>query len=87
MDVDHDACRKVHLDVKKIESIARRLSKAAHEAELLGITVFGGSGTGSLRIHDDPRNNALILAQLNGVFDGGDGGYHEDDEGFLRGES
>ena len=35
-------------DIKKIKSIARRLSKAAEEASLLNIKVFGGSGGSSI---------------------------------------
>ena len=88
MYVNEDECEAAGLDPKKVESIARRLSAAGREADKLGITIFGGSSSGSLRIHDKkgPQERALILADIDGYFDGGDGGYKEDDEGLLRGE-
>lgn len=85
MYINHKACEKVGLNIKKVQSIARRISKAAKEAEELGIDIFGGSGTGSLRFDDNGERN-LIIGYIDGVFDGGDGGSMEDDEGFLRGE-
>jgi len=81
-------CEKAGLDIKKVESIARRLSKAAKEASDIGVHIFGGSGSGSLRFDDrnDNGRNLIIADCLLGMFDGGDGAAMEDDEGFLRGE-
>lgn len=75
-DIDEELCKKFSLDPKKVASIARRISKAALEAEALGLEVFGGSGTGSLRYYaaevKGPGHNDV--ASLDGCFDGGDGG-------------
>lgn len=80
----------VGLDEKKIASIARRISKAAIEAREMGITIFGGSGSGTLRYfgYNDTRKGEgnLIVAYLEGAFDGGDGATYEDDDGLQRGE-
>lgn len=63
------------LDRKKVASIARRISKAAREASALGLTVFGGSGSGSLRYSDSGSSGVqTVVAFLDGNFDGGDGG-------------
>ena len=85
MYVNEAECEKAELNIKKVESIARRLSRAANEAVSLGLTVFGGSGSGSLRFYDGSGKD-LVVATLDGIFDGGDGATREDDEGLLRGE-
>lgn len=87
--VNEDECRKAGLDIKKVASIARRISKAAREAEEIGIIIFGGSGSGSLRFNDKPdelEGRPLVLAYLDGCIDGGDGACWEDDDGLMRGE-
>lgn len=70
------------LDVKRI---AKGLSRYAKEAHKLGIQVFGGSGCGSLRFDDGGSGN-LILADLDGDFNGGHGACDESGDGLLRGE-
>lgn len=72
MYVDKGKCQEFGLDVKRVESIARRLSKAGAEARKMGLTVFGGSGTGALRTAGGGYQNNV--AYLDGHFDGGDGG-------------
>ena len=79
-------CEAAGVDPAKVESIARRLSKAAREAQAMGLTVFGGSGTGSLRFCDSDEKGNLVVADLDGVFDGGDGAADRDGAGLLRGE-
>ena len=70
--VDTDKCIEFGFDPKRVESIARRISKAATEAREMGIVVFGGAGTGVLRkMGGGCQNN---VADLDGRFDGGDGG-------------
>lgn len=86
-----EECERAGLDPRKVASIARRLSAAAKDAKALGLTIFGGSGMGSLRWHDpyenDPRKGPLVVAHLaGGNFDGGDGAEHPDDFGLMRGE-
>lgn len=76
------AVEKLGLDIKKVESLVRRMNKVNKEAKKMGLTIFGGSSNGSLRGGHD-----MIVAELSGGnFDGGDGATQEDDEGLLRGE-
>jgi hypothetical protein len=76
MFVDVELCEKHGIDPKAVRSIARRISKAAKEADALGITVFGGSGSGSLRLRGAEKQGPgeSEVAWLEGDFDGGDGG-------------
>lgn len=83
--INEDECIFARLDIKKVQSIARRISTAAKEAETMGIHIFGGSGKGTLRFRDG-GDRALIVAHIDGGFDGGDGGCVEDNDGYLRGE-
>lgn len=93
MFVYEEECVAAGLDPKKVASIARRLDRAAKDATALGLTVFGGSGSGSLRcsgsalgyqagVHCGP----LIVADLDGSWDGGDGGFGPGPDGLQRGE-
>jgi len=87
--VNDNECIKAGLDPDEVERIAKGLSRYGRQAKKLGLTIFGGSGSGTLRIHDDPydmNGRALIVASVNGDIDGGDGACGEDDEGLLRGE-
>lgn len=82
-------CDAAGIDPDKIRSIARRLSSAGRDARALGVTIFGGSGSGTLRIHQNPGDStvgALVLADLDGQYDGGDGGCVARADGLLRGE-
>jgi hypothetical protein len=86
MYVCNDAeCQAAGLDPAEVARITRGLSRYAKQAQALGLCVFGGSGSGSLRKDDHPRG-ALVLASLDGVFDGGDGACAPDDDGLMRGE-
>jgi len=81
-----DECEAAGLDHKEIQRIADGLSRYARQAEKLGLTIFGGSGSGSLRFRDDPDKGALIVAWLDGMFDGGDGAEVDHNDGLSRGE-
>lgn len=72
-------------DPAQVRRIATGLSRYAKEAHQLGLTVFGGAGSGQLRFNDG-GNGGLVVAELDGLFDGGDGASYEDDDGLLRGE-
>jgi hypothetical protein len=72
VDVNIDRCIALRLDPRRVASIARRLSRAARDAQVLGLTVFGASGTGVLRRVG--QGSQSDVAQLDGNFDGGDGG-------------
>ncbi|MEI8659349.1 hypothetical protein [Vibrio sp. Hal054] len=81
----YDECVAAGLDPKEVKRIANGLSRYAKQAEELGITVFSGTGTGSLRFNDG-GNGKLIIAELDGDYDGGDGADSEDANGLRRGE-
>jgi hypothetical protein len=79
-------CEAAGIDIADVERIAKGISRYAKEAKKYGICVFSGSGDGTLRFNDG-GNGSLILADLDGDFDGGDGATKEDDEdGLMRGE-
>jgi|TARA_B100000929_G_C15453411_1_gene401963 hypothetical protein len=86
MYVNDAECEAAGLDPREVERIAKGLSKYAKQAEALGIQVFGGTGSGSLRFNDG-GSGKLIVAHLAGDFDGGDGGSGPSGDGLERGET
>lgn len=74
------------ISVSKVRKIAALINEAGKLASQSGITIFGGSGTGTLRKPRGAEDRLFILADLEGNFDGGDGACFRDTEGFLRGE-
>lgn len=95
MVVYEEECAAAGLDPKKVASIARRLDRAAKDAKALGLTVFGGTGSGTLRRSNSALGNRsgghvhcgpLIVANMDGSWDGGDGGFGPGPDGFQRGE-
>lgn len=84
--INEAECKAAGVDQKEVARIARGLSKYGKQAAALGLCVFGGSGSGSLRKSDYPRRE-LVLAGLDGVFDGGDGACNDHEDGLMRGES
>jgi hypothetical protein len=84
---DDDQLKDAGLDRKKVESIARRLSKLGREMESMGLSIYGASGSGNL-IHesrpthiDNPLQPLVqtedfgsVIAELDGTWqwDGGD---------------
>lgn len=76
---DEERCAERGLDAREVEAIARRISNAVRDARRLGLVVFGGSGNGSLRVHDDRIGSQGVVARLEplGSYDGGDGGDFE----------
>jgi hypothetical protein len=79
-------CEAAGIDTKKVESLARRFAALAKESHALGVYVFGGSGSGTIRpIRHNER--PLILASITSSgFDGGDGATRTDEDGLLHGE-
>ncbi|WP_370601902.1 hypothetical protein [Pseudomonas nitroreducens] len=87
MQVNVRECEAAGLDPKAVRRIAAGLSRYAREASALGLEIFGGSGTGELRTEADARRAGLVLARLDGEFNGGDGASEFGEDGLLRGES
>jgi hypothetical protein len=88
MSANFDECEAAGLDFKTVDRIAKRLERAGRDAAKLGLTVFGGAGSGSLRIRPDPLGPQLIIADINGgSWDGGDGAERYGDDGLKWGES
>ncbi|MBN9459002.1 MAG: hypothetical protein J0I54_20410 [Bosea sp.] len=84
---NEDECRAMGLDVKAVDRIARRINRAMKDANRLGLILFGGAGSGSLRGDADERGRRLIVADFDGTnWDGGDGGGGQCEDGLLRGE-
>lgn len=53
--VNKRACDDFGLDYKKVQSVARRIEKAAKEADEMGLTVMGtGAGGGVLSLQGVP---------------------------------
>jgi len=86
MYVSHEECKAAGLDAKDVERIAKGLSRYARQADALGLAIFGGNGTGTLR-YDDGGPGRLIVADIDGHVDGGDGGTSRSSDGLSRGES
>lgn len=64
--------------------IAKGLSRYGKQAKELGLTFFGGSSFGSLRINDNSGYGKLIVADIiNGDFDGA---QYDSEDGLIRGE-
>ncbi len=83
--VNDEECKKAGLNVKEVTRIARGLSRYGKQASALGITIFGGAGTGTLRMDDGNQQN-LIIAYIDGDIDGGDGGTSYALDGDERSE-
>lgn len=73
--IDDEYCAELGLDAKRVLSAVRRLNKAAKELSDMGLVIFGGMGTGTLRsMNHDPSR---LIATFSGHFDGGDGGHEK----------
>lgn len=79
-------CEYVGIDYKEIQKLKKQLNKCGKMASALGVTVFGGSGCGSIRAIDSD-NRVLILDELAyDVWDGGDGSTRTTYDGLCIGE-
>ena len=74
------------IDKKKCVSLARRLSRIIKDADNLGIIIFGGSGSLSLRYTYDNYKPPLILVDWICDADGGDGGTDINEDGLTVAE-
>jgi len=89
MHANEDECIAADLDVDEIDLLAGRISRAMRRLDDLDVFVFGGAGTGTLRYKDKhaDKRGSLIVADLDGDYDGGDGADNPlNEDGLLRGE-
>lgn len=86
--IREDECRAAGIDPAEVRKIALRLARAARDAHKLGMLIFGGAHSGSLRdLHGDTSQGRLVLAEIDsGSWDGGDGGAYPRADGLTRGE-
>lgn len=84
--VYENECIAAGKDYKEIARLASQLSHLSKVAKRLGVYVFWGSGSGTLRCHGHDGTRSIILAELEGTFDGGDGACGYGRDGLLRGE-
>lgn len=87
MIVNEEECREAGLDPYYVGRIASRLESAAKDAGRMGLTVFGGTGSGDLRVYANDGKGSLICATMGGRWDGGDGGHGPSEDGLIRGET
>lgn len=85
MQINEREIEAAGLDVEEVKRIARGLERYAKQAQAMGMIVFGGSGSGSLRARDG-QEQCLVLAHISGQWDGGDGAEELDEDGLWRGE-
>lgn len=77
-------CKAAGLDPSRVDALAQKLSLLAMEAKRLGLTIFG-SGEG--RLQQRGVEAPLIVARLDGPFDGGAGDPHRNSpDGLQRAE-
>lgn len=87
MNLNEEECIAAGLDPAAVKRLARRLEKAAKDATKLGLMVFGGAGSGSLRtLEVDDKHRSLIVAFMEGSWSGGDGAEKVDENGLICGE-
>lgn len=85
MHANEAECLAAGLDPKRVESIARRINKAAKEAREMGLEVFGGSTAGTLRVIE-PGAQLIVADMTGGCWSGGDGSTHTGKDGLTYGE-
>ncbi len=82
-----EECQHAGFDPPKIGRLGKRLEKLARELGDMGVTIFGGAGTGSLRFNDGHRLPLVLASGIGYNIDGGDGACRNDGpDGFMRGE-
>ena len=81
--VNEPECEAAGVDPDDVRKLLLRLERAAREAERLGLEIFGGSGTASLRGPGD-----LVVGSVGGpqLWDGGAGDQKVGADGLMRGE-
>ena len=82
MKVNMKECRYQGVDPKRVQSAARRISRAMRDLKDMGLELFGGTWSATIR-----GDNSLILAEMNECrTSGGCGAQAEGRDGLIRGE-
>ena len=89
--INEDECKAAGFDkndINEIRRIANGLARYSKKANDLGLAIFGGTSSLSLRFDDySSEEGALIISDVHsGDISGGDGGTSPDSNGLLRGE-
>lgn len=79
-------CLAAGLDPKEVARVARGLARYAKQVNDMGLQVFGGDSSGTLRYRNERDKGKLICAEIYADFDGGSGAGTTDENGLLRGE-
>lgn len=80
-------CKKARLNARVVEEIARDLGRIGKRAQRHGITIFGGTGNGTLRFEDGDGPPLIVGEISGGNFDGGCGAFGlRGNDGLMRGE-
>lgn len=88
MIINDEECAKAELDPRVIARLGQRLERVIRDCTALGIQVFGGTGSASLRFDDHVDQPPLILAELSPAnVSGGDGAIRVASDGYERAES
>lgn len=88
MTVNEKECAAAGLDPDTVRNLATRLERCGKEAARLGLTIFGGSGSGDLRssrLRIGSEQRRVIVAHVTGSWDGGCGAC-SDVDGLECGE-
>lgn len=84
MRINLEECKLAGIKPAKVEALAKKLSDCGREAAKLGLTIFG-SGEG--RLQERHSDAPLIVAYIDGPFDGGAGDPSRNNpDGLLRAE-
>lgn len=87
MTINYEECAKAGLEPETVSRLGRRLERLAGECRALGIQIFSGSGTASLRFDDNAGLPPLILGDFVAPnVDGGAGVCMLADDGYERSE-
>lgn len=84
--INEEEVLAANLPLRSVKELLLKLESAGRLADKLGVTIFGGSGTGSLRTRDSGERSLILGFIQHGSWDGGDGHCYPDSAGLMRGE-
>lgn len=82
MKINKNECESQGVELRKLKNISKRLSKCLKEIDELGLSVFGGTWSLTVRGADE-----LIIAEFDEcITSGGCGTQSVSEDGLIRGE-